>query len=161
MPGPGQEAALHVRLQYAPFTREEIDAAMGAADRRPGIVDIMRRLSRVSRVPELLRRCYLGARRLLNSSLRGLAPLLASLLSCRRSAAALLPSMIYATVEMRLLFAEHSQLTQTAVQRCLPLPATCHHTLPSHPPCSGVLTIHLEKAEGLGRAAHATGFTKK
>ena len=64
MPAPGQEAALHVRLSYAPFTRQEIDAAMSAG--RPGIVSIMRRLSRVSRVPELLRRWASSCRGLLH-----------------------------------------------------------------------------------------------
>ncbi|KAI3427265.1 hypothetical protein D9Q98_007197 [Chlorella vulgaris] len=53
VPVPVQECALHVRVSYVPFTREEIDVAMQMG--RPGIVSILRRLSRVSRVPELLR----------------------------------------------------------------------------------------------------------
>lgn len=60
VPVPVQECALHVRVSYVPFTREEIDVAMQMG--RPGIVSILRRLSRVSRVPELLRRwAWVGA----------------------------------------------------------------------------------------------------
>ncbi|PRW33926.1 kinesin K39 [Chlorella sorokiniana] len=53
--GSVRECLLHVRCSFSAFTREEVEAAGAASAGRPGIVTILRRLSRQSKVPGLLR----------------------------------------------------------------------------------------------------------
>lgn len=69
--------------------------------------------------------------------------------------------MMHAATEQRLLFGKRTLRQRSASCRLPPAPISLIICAPGAAPCSGVLTIHLEKAEGLGRAAHATGFTKK
>ena len=129
--GSGRECLLHVRCSFSAFTREEVEAAGAASAGRPGIVTILRRW---------------GAGKVCGGgTVEGCLP-------CSRTdlqqGGPLLPP--------------HTHVCTPAHPPHLPPLFLCRLSRQSKVPGllrSGVLHLHLERAEGLASKAQA-GFTK-